>query len=89
LLGRREQIVAPVDECAHRLVARQRRAIAAGKNPKALVKLVESARTGKMLTRAAASSMASGMPSSRRQIFATIGALSSLSANPRSMVLSR
>ena len=39
LLRRREKIVAPIDEGLHRLLARQRRAIAAGKNSKALVEL--------------------------------------------------
>jgi hypothetical protein len=63
-------------------VARQRRAIAAGEDPKALVELGRKRLTGKMLTRAAASSITKGMPSSRRQISATIGALSSLSAKP-------
>jgi hypothetical protein len=40
LLCRREQIVAPVDQCAHGLLARQRRAVAAGENPKPLVEFL-------------------------------------------------
>ena len=44
LLLRREKVVAPVDERLHRLLARQRRAIAAAKDRKALVELARKLR---------------------------------------------
>ena len=75
LLRLREQVVAPVERRAQRLLARLRRPAASRQEAEPIVEplrdLVDAERAR---TRAAASSMASGMPSSRRQISATAAA---------------
>ena len=77
-----EQVVAPGDRVAQRLLAR--RAGRARRRSAAPSRLAEpragSPAGGSSLTRAAASSIASGRPSSRAQISATAGAFSSVSA---------
>ena len=79
--ARVEQLVAPVDRRAQRLLPRRRRPAAAGQQPEAVVEPCRDLLHGQHATRAAASSSASGMPSSRRQICATAGAFASVSAN--------
>jgi hypothetical protein len=70
-----EQIVTPVEQCTDRLVARQRVSrLAPVSTRKCSSKRSRSWRGLSILTRDAASSIASGIPSSRRQISATIGA---------------
>ena len=64
-----------------RLLARQRGAVAARQQPEAVVQALRDLLDRHRRTRAAASSIASGMPSSRWQISATAAALSSVSRN--------
>ena len=60
-----EQIVAPVDQRAQRLLARQRGAVAGRQQLEAVVQTLQrSSPTDSARARAAASSIASGMPSS-------------------------
>ena len=80
--GSVEQVVAPVERRAQRLLAGEAGA-AAGRRAASSASPSRSAICAgdSTSTRAAASSSASGMPSSRRQISATAAALSSVSAN--------
>ena len=84
-----QQVVAPVDERAQRLLARQRRPRAAGQQAEAVVQLAAISSTDSARTRAAANSMASGMPSRRRQSEATAGAFWSVTAEIRSAPAAR
>ena len=83
LLGRLEQVVAPVDRVPQRALALGQVAGAAGQQ---VEPVLEPARRSpaamSSFTRAAASSIASGRPSSRRQIAATASSFSSVSSNP-------
>ena len=63
-----QQAPAPVDHGAQRAVARQRGAAAAGQQPEAVVEARGELLDGIVRSRAAASSIASGSPSRRRQI---------------------
>ena len=63
-----EQVVAPVDGGAQRLLARARRAAATGQDVEAVAEACRDLVERERATRAAASSMASGMPSRRRQM---------------------
>ena len=76
LLLRGEQVVAPGDGVAHRLLAGRQVAPAAGQQRQPLLQPGQQRPGGSTLTRAAASSIASGSPSSRRQIAATAAAFS-------------
>ena len=79
--GRVQQVVAPGDGVAQRPLARRQVARAAGQQRQAARPAAPAAPAARSsLIRAAASSMASGSPSSRRQISATAGAFSSVSA---------
>ena len=66
-----QQIVAPGDRVAHRALTGRGVAGAAVSSGSRCSNRANSAAGGSTLTRAAASSMASGRPSSRRQISAT------------------
>ena len=70
LLVVEEQLVAPVDHRAQRLLARQRGARPAGEQAEPIVQADEICVSGNARVRAAASSMASGSPSRRAQMSA-------------------
>ena len=69
----REQLIAPVERSAERLVPGQRGPSAARQEPEPIVQMRRQVPHTKTPTRAAASSSASGIPSSRRQISRTAG----------------
>ena len=74
LLGRVEQVVAPGDRAAQRLLAGRQVARAAGQQRQPAAPAAPAAPAGESsATRAAASSIASGRPSRRAQISATAG----------------
>ena len=77
-----EQVVAPGDRATQRLLARRQVATARGQARRADARAgVRIASGDSSLTRAAASSIASGMPCSRAAIAATAGAFSLVTAN--------
>ena len=84
-LACREQRVRPVDGRSQRLMTLDRGAAPAGEQTEPLVEARRDlARAHTTTTRAAASSIARGMPSSRRQISATESALAASSTNSAS-----
>jgi hypothetical protein len=77
LLAVAEQFVAPVDRCSKRLLARGRVARTDGQPGERHIQALGELRGESRPQRAAASSIASGSPSRRRQISATTAALPS------------
>ena len=79
-----EEVIRPVDRAPQRLVAFHRTAGTAAQQPELVVEPRRDLLPGVIAcTRAAASSIARGMPSRRRQIWTTAAALSSCNTNPR------
>jgi hypothetical protein len=81
-LGGGEQVVAPVEQRPQRAVARQRGAPPAREHGEHVVEPCGQLLDANVATWAAASSRASGRPSSRAQIAATCGAVCAVSAKP-------
>ena len=76
-----QQLVAPVDCRFERPMTRNSRPTVAHEQAKAIVQSIANLVHRENLTRAAASSMASGTPSRRRQISATTSAVSDVNTN--------
>ena len=89
LFARVEQLVAPVDRRAQRALARRRVARRAPSAPTAASRRSAISAGQSNPQRAAASSIASGSPSTRRQISATAAALPSSRPNPGSCARAR
>ena len=79
-----KQVVAPGDGCAQRLLAGQQRPPAPSGRSKERSNLAAICSIERSDSQAAANSMPKGMPSSRWQMRATAGALSSFRSNVRS-----
>ena len=78
LLGVVEQVVAPPNRVTHRLLAQGQITRAAAEQRQSLFQACSSAAGGKTLIRAAASSIASGSPSTRLTMSATAGSVSAV-----------
>src|SRR5262245_23437858 len=81
--------IAPIDQGVQRLMPGHGRSAASGQKPERSSSPPASCSTDNTLSRGTASSIASGMPSSRWQMDPTVAALASVKSNPTPRALAR